>query len=86
MWIPGFILKIVGRKVANKLDLQEDTKMDNKPWYKSQTIWSAAVIGIIGIYNAVASVKGLPPVPEWVYTILAAVGINGRIKADTKIG
>lgn len=81
-----FIAKIAGKWIGKRIDLQEDSKMDSKPWYRSQTIWSAVAVGLIGIYNAVAPVKGLPAIPEWVYTILAAIGINGRVKAETKIG
>lgn len=86
MWVPDWLLKLAGRKVADKLELQEDSKMESKPWWKSQTIWSAVVAGVIGVYNTVAPLKGLPPVPEWVYTLLGAIGIHGRVTADAKIG
>ena len=60
--------------------------MDTKPWYQSKTIWAAAVTGMIGIYNGIAAVKHLPPVPEWVYGILGAIGVYSRATSDTKIG
>jgi uncharacterized sodium:solute symporter family permease YidK len=86
MYVPDFILKFFGRKVADKLDLQEDSKMDTKPWYKSKTILSAIVAALIGLYNTFVAVKGLPVIPDWVFTILAAVGVYSRATADTKIG
>ena len=84
--ISDFLLKWFGHKVADKIDLKEDKDMDTKKWYQSKTIWAATVTGLIGIYNGVASVKGLPPVPEWVYAILGAVGVYTRVNATTKIG
>lgn len=85
MWVPDFILKMVGRDVAKKLDLQEGA-MDTKPWYQSKTIWAAVVSGLIGLYNGVAAAKGLPPVPEWTYTLLGAVGVYSRATSTTVIG
>ena len=86
MWVPDFILKIIGHKIADKLDLQEGKMPETKPWYQSKTIWAGIVAGLLGIYNSIAMAKGLPPCPEWVYTILGAIGIYSRATADTKIG
>lgn len=86
MWLPDFVLKIIGHKVADKLDLKENDKMDTKPWYQSKTIWAGVVAGLLGIYNSVATAKNLPPCPEWIYTILGAIGVYSRATADTKIG
>lgn len=85
MWIPDFILKFFGRKVADKLDLQEDSKMDTKKWYQSKTIWTSVVGALIGIYAAVSAVHPLPPIPEWVYTILASIGLYSLRTGETKI-
>jgi hypothetical protein len=87
MVLPDFLLKLIGKNVAGKLNLQEDSKMDGtKPWYQSKTIWSAAIAALIGLYNAVGAVKHWPPVPDWIFTILGAIGIYSRANADTKIG
>lgn len=86
MWIPDFVLKIFGRKIADKLNLQEGTLEDTKPWYQSKTIWAGAVAALVGVYNSIAAVKALPPIPDWVFTILGAIGIYTRATADTKIG
>ena len=84
MWIPSFVLKWIGKGVKDKLDLQEGF-MDSKPWYQSKTIWAGVVTGIIGIYNSIATAKGWPPVPDWVYSILAGMGVYSRASATTTI-
>lgn len=84
-WIPDWVLKLIGKNVAGKLDLQEDSTMDSKPWYKSRTLWTAVVGGIIGIYNAVSSFHTLPVIPEYVYTVLASFGLWSLRTADKKI-
>lgn len=86
MWIPEFVLKFFGKKVADKIDLKEDTQMETKPWYQSKTIWAGVAAALIGVYNAVGAVKSLPPIPDWIFTILGAIGIYSRATADTKIG
>jgi hypothetical protein len=86
MIVPDWILKIFGHKVADKLGLQEDTNMETKPWYQSKTIWAGLVAALIGVYNAVGAVKSLPPIPDWIFTILGAIGVYSRVNADTKIG
>lgn len=85
MKVPDWILRLFARKVAKSLDLREDDNMETKAWYKSKTILSAIVAALIGIYNAVGSIQNLPAIPDWVFTILAAIGIYGRATAETKI-
>lgn len=58
---------------------------DTKAWYTSKTIWAGAIAALIGLYNAIGAVKHLPPIPDWIFTILGAIGIYGRVTADTKI-
>ncbi len=84
MWIPKFLVNMFGHKIADELKLEEGA-MPTKSWYKSKTIWVAAVSAMIGIYNSIAQVKGLPPIPELVYTLLGAIGVYTRSTADTKI-
>jgi len=84
--MPNFLAKLVGIFIKNKLNLQETTMNDTKPWYQSKTIISAIIAAVIGVYNAIGSIKNLPPIPDWIFTILASIGIYGRVTADTKIG
>jgi len=62
--------------------------MPTKPWYLSKGVW-AGVIGLaIVIWNAVPTYIPslvLPPVPEWLLGILAALGLYARVSADTRI-
>lgn len=57
----------------------------SKPWYQSKTIYSAGAAALIGVYNTIALHKSLPPIPDWVYTILGAVGIYSRVNATDKL-
>jgi len=82
----NFFAKIAGKYVAGKLNLQEDSKMETKPWYQSKTMWTAVVSGLVGVYQAVSTIHPLPPIPPFVYTLLAALGLYGLRTADTKIG
>lgn len=87
MWIPDWILRIAGRKIADKIGLEE--KMDStKPWYQSKTIWTSIVSGIVGIYITLQTggQVHLPPIPGWVLTILGAIGVYTRSTATDKIG
>lgn len=84
--IPDFLLKIIGRRVGDKINLQENSTMETKPWYQSKSIWTAVIGALIGLYNAIGAVKNLPPVPDWIFTILGAIGIYTRSTVTTKIG
>ena len=44
----------------------------NKTWYKSKTVWTAIVTGIIGVAQALGVVEAVPDV---VWTLLAASGL-----------
>lgn len=85
-FIPNWILKLVGRNIAGKLDLQEDQNMDAKPWYQSKGVLTAIVSAVIGVYQAVSLIHPLPPIPPFVFTLLGAVGLYSLRTADTKIG
>lgn len=69
-----------------------DNLTENKPWYKSKTIRSAITILLLGIYNSAIPFVDthygvqLPIVPEWIYSLLAVLGIKYRMDAKTRIG
>lgn len=81
----NLLAKIAGKWIAKKADLQEGP-METKPWYQSKTLWTAMVGGLIGVYGAIGSFHPLPPIPNWVYTLLGSLGLYGLRTADTKIG
>lgn len=91
MWIPDFVLKLIGKEIGSKLDLQEGPMNDTKKWFQSKTIWTAVVTGLIGIYNVVAiSVlpafgHTAPAIPDFIFTILGAIGVYTRATATTQI-
>lgn len=50
-----------------------------KPFWKSKTFWALFITGLISLYNSVSPETGLPPVPDFILTILAALGLyTGR--------
>ena len=44
----------------------------DKEWYKSKTIWTSVVAGVVGVLQAAGVVD---QVPELVWTILASFGL-----------
>lgn len=42
----------------------------DKKWYKSKTVWTAVVGGVLGAVQVAGVV-----IPAWVYTILASFGL-----------
>lgn len=53
-----------------------------KPFWKSKTFWAILIAGAIATWNALAAQFGWPPVPDWVITVLAALGLYGRAVAQ----
>lgn len=83
--MPNWIAKLIGKFIAKKVNLQEDSQMDTKKWYQSKTLWTAIASALLGVYGAVGSITTLPPIPEWVYAFLGAFGLYGLRTADKKI-
>jgi hypothetical protein len=46
----------------------------DKAWWKSKTVWTSVVAGVVGVLQAVGVVEA---VPEVVWTLLAAFGLYG---------
>lgn len=65
--------------------------METKPWYLSKAVWAGIVAVLFATYEAIkfslAPVIGfaLPPIPEWIYGVLAAFGIYSRVVATTTL-
>lgn len=59
---------------------------NSKPWYKSKTVWSGIVAIGVAAYNAASANFGVPPIPEFVFMMLGALGVYGRTTASTKLG
>lgn len=53
-----------------------------KPFWKSKTFWAILITGLIGLWNTLVPETGLPPVPDWIITVLAALGLYGRTVAQ----
>jgi len=69
----------------------------SKKWYKSKAMWAGIVGVLTAVYNALVTSLGancgvegalcivLPAIPDWVFGVLAALGVYGRGSATTKI-
>ena len=70
----------------------EETLAGTKAWYQSKTIIAGALGVVLALYLFIQNnfVPSLPVPPagivETIIGILSAVGIFGRVTADTKIG
>jgi hypothetical protein len=56
-----------------------------KAWWMSKTIWAGVLTVLLTAYNAASETFGLPPVPDFVYAILGALGIYGRVEAKATV-
>jgi hypothetical protein len=61
---------------------------DKKPWWQSKTIWAAVLTALLGAYGQIdASLNDqLPNIPDWVFVVLAAFGLYGRVVATKQVG
>jgi hypothetical protein len=64
-----------------------------KSWYKSKGVWAGIIIVIVNVWdNMLVPFSSqyfsiiLPNIPAWIYSMLAALGIYGRVSASTNIG
>ena len=46
----------------------------DKSWYKSKTVWTSIIVGVVGVLQALGAIEA---VPEVVWTLLAAFGLYG---------
>jgi hypothetical protein len=59
---------------------------EKKAWWQSKTILAGIATVALVAYSEASSIFGLPPVPEYVYAILGALGIYGRMTAKAEVG
>lgn len=58
---------------------------ESKKWFQSKTVLSGVAAVAIAAYNAASAEFGLPPIPDFVFGILGALGIYGRVTAKSTI-
>jgi hypothetical protein len=46
----------------------------DKAWWKSKTVWTSIIAGVVGVAQAAGLIEA---VPEVVWTLLAAFGLYG---------
>jgi len=51
-----------------------------KPWYKSKSVWSALIVGVVGVLQALGY-----SIPNEAYALAGALGIYGLRMASEKI-
>lgn len=63
--------------------------MDNKKWYLSKTIWAGIITALIGAAQTIGLQFGFDllanPIASMVISVLGALGIYGRVTANTSI-
>ena len=89
-WIKNLAAKLIAKKIAKNLDLQEGKMEDGKKWWKSETIWSdvlTVVVSLWGVMTPILADHGinLPAIPPLLLTFLGAMGIHGRVTASKPI-
>lgn len=91
MIFQNFWAKMAGKFIAGKIDLQEDSQMESKPWYKSKTIWSdvatiaVAIVGFVDVHFTGGKIIASPAY-QAVLAVLGGLGIYTRSTSTTKIG
>jgi hypothetical protein len=60
--------------------------VEKKVWWKSKAVWAGIVAVAVAAYNTASEQFGLPVIPEFVYMILGAFGVYGRMVAKDVIG
>jgi hypothetical protein len=58
---------------------------NSKKWWQSKAVWAGVVAVALAAYNTAVAQFGLPPIPDFVYGILAALGVYGRVAASKEI-
>ena len=84
----NFIYKLIGKKMASKIGLQEDNMSDTptKSKWLSKTVWAAIVTAVLGALTPVSTALGHPiVVPEWVISVLVGMGLYLARTATTEI-
>lgn len=49
---------------------------DNRPFWQRKRVIGAVVAAAVAAYTVLSSQLGLPPIPEWVYAALGAIGVT----------
>ena len=76
-----WIYRLIGKEAAKKLELEgnmTDTPemLGEKHWYKSKAIWSAILGCALGAVQPISTAFGHPvTVPNWVFEVLAGMGL-----------
>jgi hypothetical protein len=77
-FINTWLIKIVGKKLADKIGLQEGSMNDSTVWYKSKGKLAAIIGAVLAAIGPVSTAIGHPIViPTWVLEVLGAIGLYG---------
>ena len=81
-WVKKIVARTIGNKIGKEMDKMEET---SKKWFASKTIWAGIVTVLVAAYNAGSTSFGWPAVPDWIFTLLGAIGIYSRVEATKTI-
>lgn len=84
--LPNWIYRIAGKKIAQKINIQEGNAMDTKKWFQSKAVWTAILGVLLGAVQPISSAFGHPiVVPAWVLEVLAGMGVYSLRTGDKPI-
>lgn len=81
----NLLAKLGGKYIASKLRLKDGPMGDTKKWYQSKGVWAGVVAVLVGAYGTAATQFNLPAIPDWIYSLLGALGVYGRVTATKEI-
>jgi ABC-type branched-subunit amino acid transport system permease subunit len=58
---------------------------NSKKWWASKAVWAGVIAILVAGYNVATVQFGLPAIPDFVFAILGAFGVYGRVAANTEI-
>jgi hypothetical protein len=59
--------------------------METKPWYMSKTVWAGVLAVAVAAWDQASISFHLPTIPTFVFAILGALGVYGRVSATTQV-
>jgi hypothetical protein len=62
------------------------TEVKKKVWWQSKTILAGIATVALVAYSEASNIFGLPPVPDYIYAVLGALGVYGRVTAKAEVG
>lgn len=90
--MPKWIASLIGKYLKGKVKLEDGAMDGTKSKWKSKGVWTGIVTALIGVYAIVSTVvmpafghAPLPPIPDWILTLLGTLGVYSRLTASKEL-